>query len=449
MSLIGALLSIFVCSAFGAARGYATSRKVSAPLALSTLVAGSGLLMPWLWVWCRETVGVGYLGMLTNSTAQDQQFRAVLFTLAIGPFGAGILLWIAGSTSHARKSRAFEIATRHRPSDSAWVLGGLLACLVVFIAGQGSSIFERAEYLDASGPAIFTRAAGLSNLVAIALTFTGVRDALRAFSRIAISMTVSVFVVLLAAVASRTAGLLFVSAVLASAIRRRRAGKSVIWVLTAGVVGTLFLFELVLSSRLVSHGIAHLHTNSLAAFLALGNWTEIQRICALVLASILVTVVVVPRSIGTASSELIIANLNPLIGVGSDAMAYSTQGAERLYPYVWTPLSTAGQAYGALGPAWIIGTLFALSILVHTATSRAASTGPRRMLQVGVSGLYLLQLLHALEYSTRQWSRIFSFTVVASFFLLFLEHRATVASVPLPQVGREALMRNSRGGSGH
>jgi hypothetical protein len=113
-------------------------------------------------------------------------------------------------------------------------------------------------------------------------------------------------------------------------------------------------------------------------------------------------------------------NLNPLIGSGSDALSYSSDGLERLYPYVWVPLSSLGQIYGAFGGIALILIMF----LITTVAALSLQPGTRRDSLTVFSLLslstYIFQFPLFFQYSSRIWLRVLwllvLFTVLHMFF---------------------------------
>ena len=125
------------------------------------------------------------------------------------------------------------------------------------------------------------------------------------------------------------------------------------------------------------------------------------------LASITSWVPTVIASVGTISARKVLANMNPLIGTGSDPYDFTSEGVERLFPYIWTPLSSLGQFYGIGG-----GLLIAL-IAFFTASfaSMAFVYSKRDRLELffssAAAATYFISFLILFQYSTRNWSRLF------------------------------------------
>jgi hypothetical protein len=137
-------------------------------------------------------------------------------------------------------------------------------------------------------------------------------------------------------------------------------------------------------------------------------------------ASLTSWVPIVIASIGTIKKELILENMNPLIGTGSNPYDYSSEGISVFFPYLWTPLSTIGQLYGFGG-----GLLICLISFVLSALSGAAfikSRQYRGILGFAIAGMaiYFYQFLMFFQYSTRNWFRAFWVLILLASIQLYL-----------------------------
>jgi hypothetical protein len=123
-------------------------------------------------------------------------------------------------------------------------------------------------------------------------------------------------------------------------------------------------------------------------------------------------------SIDQASGHVILANLNPLIGSGSDAFAYSSQGIERLFPYTWIPLSSMGQIYGAFGGLILISTFFTISSIAALSLVRRDEQNTLSVFSLLSVATYLVQFPLLFQYSSRIWLRVLWLMLVFSTFHL-------------------------------
>jgi hypothetical protein len=120
-------------------------------------------------------------------------------------------------------------------------------------------------------------------------------------------------------------------------------------------------------------------------------------------------------SISESSSKVIIRNINPLIGTGTDSLAYSSEGIERLFPYTWIPLSSLGQIYGAFGGLSLLLVVFFISAIASLSLiplKRSSSLSVYSLLAVAT---YIFQFPLFFQYSSRIWIRVLWFMILMSF----------------------------------
>lgn len=107
-----------------------------------------------------------------------------------------------------------------------------------------------------------------------------------------------------------------------------------------------------------------------------------------------------------ASKGVILKNLNPLIGSGSDSMSYSSEGLERLFPYIWIPLSSLGQIYGAFGGIALTLIMFLIATIAALSLYQGKRSDSLSVFSLLAVGTYLFQFPLFFQYSSRIWLRV-------------------------------------------
>jgi hypothetical protein len=139
------------------------------------------------------------------------------------------------------------------------------------------------------------------------------------------------------------------------------------------------------------------------------------------LASITSWAPTVIASIPEGSARMIIRNANPLIGSGSDALSYSSDGLERLFPYTWIPLSSLGQIYGAFGAFALVVVMFSITSIAALSTLTTRKSNSLSVYSILAVGTYIFQFPLLFQYSSRIWIRVLWFMLLMS--LLHILHK--------------------------
>ena len=278
---------------------------------------------------------------------------------------------------------------------------GLLT-LLFLILGLGRSAISNESYLSFSGSQTLLRAANA--LLPASLMSLGFAMSKSKYRLVNLGLFISIFLVQ----AGRGSRVILIVTIVSAVILLQNT-RSIL-----GKVGTMFftiflsliLMEVSFSARKSSSGLLGLPAEILNASNQSVNPTNFIPSLGRLLASLTSWAPTVISSIPEASKGVILSNLNPLIGSGSDSMSYSSEGLERLFPYIWIPLSSLGQIYGAFGGIALTLIMF----LITTIAALSLYQGKRRdslsVFSLLAVGTYLFQFPLFFQYSSRIWLRV-------------------------------------------
>jgi len=366
------------------------------------------LLGPSIWNLIRTSAGDGLLGFIPSTPESAEKFRNILFPMIIATFLADRL-----AVHYLKISKLFIqdfTGARKTMTRESKILAIFLVVFPMFIwlAGEGGSILSRAEYLYSNGIPILLRLSGITHQVSVFtlafLSFAIDRNhrALKGFCLVSF-----VWVILLLSKGSRTT-ILILSIALIYVWKMSHMRYQKVVTLLVGLVSLPVCVSAVFLAREEPHGILNLPT-----MLSRG-WSETygnessQALNAMsrFISSIFNIVIIVPLSVDTISSDAIWANANPLISsISENSFDFSTNGVQRLFPYVWVPTSSAGALFGIVGFFGIFIITFVANLIQSIAFIyyRRTSTFPIYAL---ISACYLAQNWSFLQYSTRPWFRM-------------------------------------------
>lgn len=365
-------------------------------------LATLGLAVPMIWNWSRKYAPLGLLPSHFLSETDKSAFYHLFFLLSLGSLCSGFCFLILQQSTHNKYPKQdlalnFE---RLRHSKSITVFGALTLFFLIF--GLGRSLFLNEGYLTFSGSQTFLRAANALIFPALmALGFACGKSKIGAANW-------TIFVMIILIQAGRGSRVILIVPLLLALLFFRRSHSYLrnIFNLIFLSFLTLVLMDLTFSARSTRSGIFMLPSNFVSSFknnLVLDNFIPAL---GRMLASLTSWAPTVIASIPESSASLILKNLNPLIGSGSDALSYSSEGLERLFPYTWIPLSSLGQIYGAFGGFVLVLTMFTISSIASLSLYQGRSSGTLSVYSLLATSTYLCQFPLFFQYSSRIWLRV-------------------------------------------
>lgn len=395
--------------------GIGVKRRLNGSAQLGMISAASlatlGLTVPLIWNWSRTYGTLGLLPSHYLSETDKSTFYYLFFLLSLGSLCSGIFFLIlpqSNLSGFSKQALALNFE-RLRHSKSIPVFGALTLFLLIF--GLGMSLFLNEGYLSFSGSQTLLRAANALIFPALmALGFVCGK------SKIGITNG-TIFVMIILIQAGRGSRVILIVPLLLAVLFFRRPYSFLRKILNLVVISflTLVLIDLTFSARNTRSGVLTLPSNlgsSLRDNLVLENLVpSLGRM----LASLTSWAPTVIASIPESSASIILRNLNPLIGSGSDALSYSSEGLERLFPYTWIPLSSLGQIYGAFGGFVLVLTMFTISSIASLSLYQGRSSGTLSVYSLLATSTYLFQFPLFFQYSSRIWLRVLWLMVLLTF----------------------------------
>lgn len=348
-----------------------------------------------IWNLVRDAAGQGLLNNVALSEHQIRSLQLILISVALGSFLGNLTLEPFSSLSQT--TRIFGSIS----GSSRFV--ATFALIVVFIGylAEGTSIFLRDTYLGSNGIPALSRVSGAFLLPTLCLAvLTMFNQSTGSVRMMSYAVTLIGFTLLLGK-GSRASIVLFLFFLL-SFFTSRFSAKSKILL---GLLAPLFLFLIlgnVIEARVSTHGIFMIPRNTIDFF----GTASLSNAFKLGLAYAFSWVIVVPLSLGTVTGERIIQNLNPLLNSGVNPFDFGSGGTERLYPYRWVPLSSAGQIYEVIGFIGVCLLFYVLTILVQGSLLSKGRYKDFSFPQLLILGLYFFQFPIFLQYSSRNWFRV-------------------------------------------
>jgi hypothetical protein len=394
------------------------ARVIPASCAFLSLFA---LFGPVVWDWSRTAAGIGLLGFWAMSQEEIAQFKLIMLFYTCGASLGNIYLI---NMKKRHQVARISVTIQNRRTFYLFNLSGMTAYLI----GQGTNILFRESYLVGSGIGIMQRIASTILLPLLAASmYLMITSKTRREVIPAIALQ-TVWATLLLGVGSRSSLIAIIALFLVIVGRlRNRFFKATTIVILVGIVIPLTFGATQLARRqqLGVLRIPNLLSEQVQLFFADGVQYFTQSF-KLILSSVLTSVPIVANSYRSSSFDLILQNFNPLIGSGTDAFTFSSDYAERLFPYIWVPLATAGQLYGGLGP---VGELFfvgMISLMSGRILTRTASTTFESLIQLITAATFTAMMMLGIQYSSRIWLRL-SWTIISFFiFALYLQSKRQV-----------------------
>lgn len=394
---------------------------ITIPLLGGLLFALNSLMAPTLWEWSRKYTGLGLLSFLSLSKTDTTLFRQIFIWGALGCLlGATLIASLLKLSPNSLESATFnDLNSRTFINDKFGVRSMILGLftILLFAIGLGGSVLTTSQYLESSGNPLILRIVSSLVVGTIPILILAARN--NRYAKMNSLLLFLIFLILLGR-GSRLSTIIVV-AIFASNIflGHRSTFRKIFTMLLILCLFTLG-FKLNNIARSGPTGIFSIPgmirkltvdtTNNLTGLSLIGE----------AIASLTSWVPVVIASIGTISKDLVIENMNPLIGVGGDPYGYSSQGISILFPYLWTPLSTMGQLYGLGGGLLISFISFLLSTCIGAAFLKPLRGLGNFGFAIAATAIYVFQFLMFLQYSTRNWFRSFWLIILLTSIQIFL-----------------------------
>ena len=380
----------------------------------SAVLMITGIITPTIWNWSRVFGTAGLLPSHFLDTDDTFKFRNLFLLASLGAILSGILfLLIAQKQTNSNHTNNLNSSlSKIRDSPIVPVLGGITA--ICLILGLGKSVLLNQGYLEFSGSQTLLRAANAILPAALISLGCSIRESRH--SRLNVALLCLLFLIQ-AGRGSRVILILPIVLIVVFIDTALGITRKIILGLVFGF-SELILMSLTFIARDSVGGVLNLPRLIYLGFINTlggdGLYTSFGRMCAS-LTSWAPTLI---ASIDQASGHVILANLNPLIGSGSDAFAYSSQGIERLFPYTWVPLSSMGQIYGAFGGLILVLTFFSLSSIAALSLLQRNEQKTLSVFTLLSVATYLVQFPLLFQYSSRIWLRVLWLMLVFSTFHL-------------------------------
>jgi len=399
--LILVLLALFAVK-------YRNQVAVVLPLLGGIVFSFSGLVAPKIWEWSRQYTGLGLLSSMALSESQTNLFREIFNWGAIGCLSSAmtILLVLELSKSSLRSANLNDFNSEHLLTDTFGRRAAYFGILTIMLyaIGLGKSLLITSQYLESQGNPTILRIVSSLVVGIIPILIYACRG--NRYAKLNIVLLLIIFLILLGR-GSRLSTILLVVVLYTHYFFGKKSLVKFLFTLI------MILFSLAVGikinniARTYATGILLIPDMVVRLFEELPSLENSLSIFGEAAASLTSWVPIVIVSIGTIKKELILENMNPLIGTGSNPYDYSSEGISVFFPYLWTPLSTIGQLYGVGG-----GLLICLISFVLSAFSGAAfikSRQYRGIFGFAIAGMaiYFFQFLMFFQYSTRNWFRAF------------------------------------------
>lgn len=380
---------------------------------LSKVIPASGTFLsliaifgPSVWNWARTAAGPGLLGFWALSPNEISQFRIIMLC-----YVSGVSLGNVYLINMKRKPMRMRepLLKQGRGNLYRFSYFGL----ILYFIGQGTSIFYRDTYLVTNGILTIQR---LSSTVLLPLLAVSIYLVATSKSRKELAPAITlqlIWSVCLLGAGSRTAVISISSLLLVLAIRMKHKylkSASLLFLLTLVAPIVFGASQYARGQSLGISRIPHLLGEQLQLF----SESEIQYLIQsfkTMVASVLTCVPILANSPQYSTFGMLLQNFNPLIGSGTDATLISSDYSERLFPYVWVPLATAGQLYGGLGPLGAMLFVSVLSLITGRILTRSTSSTFQSLIQLLASGTFTALMLLGIQYPSRMWLRL-SWTLI-------------------------------------
>jgi hypothetical protein len=375
-----------------------------------------------IWQYVRSGATYGLLNFIDLNEDQTQILFAILTASAFGAFFANNIFDIYRMKRDSDVQHTANLIS-NVVNRSKILIQISVFTFVIAILGEGTSILERQRYLGANGFLFLQKVSSVSVLPVLGiLTFLLTKQISRRI-RNQIYLILFFYWVFFLARGSRTAVILLFLILVANLARKAPLRIHMVRSLFI-IFMTLLSFQIIFAARTNPHGL--LNIPNLIEFddLVLNSNSGIF----LLISSLLSWVIVVPLSVNSSGLSVLIKNANPFFGTGLDPYAFGHDGVERLYPFSWVPVSSAGQIYGSLGYFAVFGFFFFLTLLVLSLTTRMQNYTKISLVVPFTISIYFFQIPTFLQYSSRNWFRVvwlYIFLVILSHILMTRETRNT------------------------
>lgn len=388
-------------------------RRTNAPAHLglytAILISLIGLVTPFVWNWSRQ---YGTWGLLpfNNLNEQDSSLFYTLFSLtSAGAMLCGTFFVFFPnkqniSPKHLLKTHLSDI----RNSKSIPALGFLV--LLLLMLGIGDSIFFSETYLEFSGSKTILRL--VSAILPAAIIVLGMACFESKFRSFNVLLLFCIFLIQTTR-GSRTS--IIVLLVLFSILIIRTKSKiQKLFIVAFMMISIQILTNLLFLVRTSTPGLSNLSNLVADTFKTSSQLDAIVPQFGRLLASLTSWAPTVILSISESSSAIIVKNLNPLVGTGTDSFAYSSEGIERLFPYIWVPLSSMGQIYGAYGGFGLFLVALLLSMIASISLFPIKRSNQLSVYSILSLSTYFFQFPLFFQYSSRIWIRVIWFMLLMS-----------------------------------
>jgi hypothetical protein len=363
----------------------------------------TGILAPLIWERSRVYGSPGLLPSHFLNESQIDLFHSIFFLAALGSTIASLIMFI---TARSARVHSYQISTIKNNFAStldsrAIPVLGFLIVLFLYI-GLGDSFLRSSVYLESTGSVTVLRAVNAMLPAVLGLLAFG---SSKSRYRIPNRFLLFVLFITLLGKGSRLVILIPLFIVVVNFPKIQGVIKRI-----ASIFLLIMLSQLLISftfeARSGANGILNLpQIFSKVGFGFLDRQHNIES-SGRMLASLTSWVPTLVDSVGTTSSRVILRNLNPLIGTGTDALAYSSDGLERLFPFTWIPLSTLGQLYGAFGGLSIVIIIGIVTLIASINMIRNSKRDGGSVFMILAIMTYIFQFPLLFQYSSRIWLRV-------------------------------------------
>lgn len=412
------LIALFTVSTFLLFRKGA---NLSARLGLISTLSLSivGIAVPLLWNWSRFYGTPGLLPSHFLSKADVVTFNYLFVLIGFGSLMSGLMFSILTRFPDEKENGHNTKLDLSSVRDSKIIPWFGLLTLLSLILGLGRAALMNEGYLSFSGSQTLLRAANA--LLPASLISLGFASSKSKYKLINFGLFLTIFLIQ----AGRGSRIILIAPVVFAVIflQKTRSILGKIGILVLSIFLSLILMEISFSSRNSSSGLLGLPAEVIdASQQSVGPANFIPSVGRL-LASLTSWAPTVISSIPEASKGMILNNLNPLIGSGSDAMSYSSEGLERLFPYVWIPLSSLGQIYGAFGGFALIVIMFLITTIAALGLYQGTRRNSLSVFSLLTVGTYLFQFPLFFQYSSRIWLRVLWLMLLLTALHIFVRTR--------------------------
>ena len=397
--LVLALISLTVAVWFSAKR----TSAAAAPAVLAVIMLLLALGGP-VWEWSKYS---GVVGLPPTVRAAPFSESKAVPAFLWASIGAGLsALLVPPVPMQAFPTR--KIMLSRNVSIVAAVVSAV--SLVGNLVGEGPSFFRREVYLQSDGIMFLLKASWPIGLVStmLGITLTAREEDRRL--RLFLVATAALWFIASVATGSRTAcalPMLGAALIIYNEIRRRRLHLPWIVAALALLVTAFFTFSVVHKARDdTPHGLLNLPNLVQATASDMFNSTDsVSLPVKQLLSTVYLAFPVAEESVGYDVSDVILDNANPLPGTAQPAEL------ERYWPYEWTPLSFAGEWFGAfgwVGQVLVFGAIgWFLGLTIHN-----LQRSRFRLISFLPLGFVALIGVFSIEYSSRIVWRVISISVV-------------------------------------